>query len=1014
MTDPEIYNKMFAVFPGITPEDVSRLAAVCTEEEYQAGELICDAGTEITDFSFIANGTVRVVSEKNPANSLLIDTLQINSSFGKEFIHAFNHHKFSYYADCPKTELISINANDLTKVFLEFPETEARIISGIVKFSLSEFINLSSVNTTLPMEAIEEAVKESTRLKLSQGEVLPNATKDSSDIFYVYKGVFKSLSDHKRGGAVKFHSGGEILGSIMDGIGTPLTTTLTAETFVEVICIPKLELMLSLFEQSEFAASLDTIIESKIEKPKPEESKKEEEAKPEEAAPKSGYIYKKPLKYSLNRFPTVRQHSQMDCGAAAVATVCRYYGKRVNLNKMRELTRVGQQGASMYHIMTALNELGFEIDPMLSTYDDLKKESLPAIVNWKGYHWIVVNKMTADKVWVSDPGQGCKIYSKEDFIAGWTRYALYIYPTERIETIEEEIPSLRQFKTYFTPYKKYIWEIALASLGLQVLNLFYPIFSKFIVDNVIMKDNRDMLFVSVLVILMVVAFSSTMSFVRQRLILYVSMKANIRLASDFLKHILNLPISFFESRKVGDITTRFMENEKITNFFTSTGIQVFLDMLTAVLYLGLMYYYNFSLTFVVFLFIVCQIFIFKIITPKLLHSFREVFQHQAASESYLIESLKGISTVKTLGIENQTRWKWENLQIKAINGFFKSIKYMIYSTLSVGVITNLSEAAVLFYGAYLVLTSRLSVGELIAFTIMAKAVSAPIMSLMSSWNTFQEAVNSVERINDVLESPLEIKEHDENEKISVRQIRGFIKLDNVTFRYHSDSKDNVIENVSIEIKAGERVAFVGRSGSGKSTLSKLLYGFYAPSSGRVFIDGFDLADLYLPHIRAQIGMVPQESDLFRGTIRENIAKGKPDVQLSEIIEVAKLANAHNFISEMPLGYDAHLEERGSNISGGQRQRIAIARTFLMKPKILILDEATSALDNETEKNIQYNVENNFKESTVLMIAHRLSTIKKADKIIVIDKGNIVEAGNHAELMENRGLYYYLSTQQLSL
>ena len=338
---------------------------------------------------------------------------------------------------------------------------------------------------------------------------------------------------------------------------------------------------------------------------------------------------------------------------------------------------------------------------------------------------------------------------------------------------------------------------------------------------------------------------------------------------------------------------------------------------------------------------------------------------------------------------------------------------MVSGVLS-GLVNNLGDLAVLFLGAVMALQNRLTIGELIAFTILVKNVSAPINTIVGAWDTFQEALNSVERMNDVLEAKPEVTPEAEKEKRHVPTLRGHVRFDNVTFRYESDAKTNILQNIDLEVQPGQRIALVGRSGSGKSTLVKLLLGFYQPVSGKIFMDGFDLEETWLPSLRRQIGVVPQQSYLFKGRIWENISKAKPNSSRSAVIDAAKLAGAHDFIKSFPEGYDTMLEEQGANLSGGQRQRISIARAFLQKPRILILDEATSSLDNESERFVQQNIDTVFRNCTVFMIAHRLSTVRNSDRIVVIDKGNIVENGTHEELMNQRGLYYFISTQHLSL
>ena len=719
-------------------------------------------------------------------------------------------------------------------------------------------------------------------------------------------------------------------------------------------------------------------------------------------------------KYWLGRLPVVRQQSMMDCGAACLATICRYDGKYININKVRKLAYVDTNGASMLNLLRAANTLGYQTTPMLEIYDNLVENRRPAIVNWRGYHWIVVYQATGNQVRVADPAEGLITMPKAEFVEGWTRYTLHLKPTDKFKELEESKPTLEQFKPYVKPYSRLLWEIALASLVVQIFSMFLPIFTKFILDEVIVKQNQQWLIYSLVAISAIVILNLSISFVRQQLLLFVSLKATLLMVTDFYKHILALPLPFFEARKVGDITSRFQENQKITNFLTDIGLQTFLNAFSAVLYLGIMFYFNVPLTLVACFFLVLHIVNVYLITPRLQRTYREVFQKGAEAESFLIESLSGQSTIKTLGIEHLTRWQAENLYVRFTNAYLKTINLGIISSLSSGLVVNLSDTAVLFYGAVMVLQNQLTIGELVAFTVLTQGLSQPMTQLVGVWDVFQETLNAVERLNDVFETKPELNLTAAKERIKLPRLRGHIRLENLTFRYQSESKNNILQNINLEIKPGQRIAFVGRSGSGKSTLIKLLLGFYSPSFGKIYADGFDISDVWLPSLRQQIGVVPQQSYLFKGTIRENIAKGKPEATLQEIVEAAKWANAHEFISNFPQGYNTILEEQGSNISGGQRQRIAIARALVRKPQILILDEATSALDNESENLVLNNIEKVFSNQTILIIAHRLSTVRNADKIVVIDRGNVLEQGTHERLIAKKGFYYYLSTQQLNI
>jgi ATP-binding cassette subfamily B protein len=711
--------------------------------------------------------------------------------------------------------------------------------------------------------------------------------------------------------------------------------------------------------------------------------------------------------------PVVRQQSVMDCGAACLATVTRFYGKRVSLNRIRESTRVGTSGASMLHILRAAEAMGFETIPMLATVEHLRANLLPAIVNWKGYHWIVVYAVDDRYVTVGDPGQGLNRLPVKEFEEGWTRYTLYLRPTPAFGEVEESSPALKQFIPYIRPYRRILIEIFGASLAIQVLAILLPVFTKFIIDDVIIGQHTQWLVASLVAMGAAIALNCAVSVARQNLLLTVAQRINVRLLADFYRHVLSLSLPFFEHRKTGDILSRLEENTKLTTFFTSTGADVFIDTFTALMYLALMLHYNVRLTVVCAAFLALHILNLYWVTPLIQHGLRSAFQRGAELHSHTIESLSGLRTIRTLGIEPYIRWKWENLFARYTNAYFKTLKYTVASGLLSQFVNAAGHVAVLFYGAWMVLEGQLSLGALVAFTAFLQGLIGPATKLVGSWQRLQEALNSVERLNDVYESAPETTDEPGDDRLVVPRLNGFIRFDSVTFRYDEDSR-NVLQNLSLQIHAGACVGFVGRSGSGKSTLLKLLMGFYAPVSGRIMVDGFDLSQVWLPSLRRQIGVIPQESSLFRGTIRDNIVLARPSVAPSEVEWAANMADAHGFIARLPLGYDTMLEEQGANLSGGQRQRIAIARAILQRPRMLVLDEATSALDNESEHRVIRNLREAFAGCTVLMIAHRLSTVRHADLIVVLDHGNIVEQAAHEELMERKGLYYFLSTQQLSL
>jgi ABC-type bacteriocin/lantibiotic exporter with double-glycine peptidase domain len=439
--------------------------------------------------------------------------------------------------------------------------------------------------------------------------------------------------------------------------------------------------------------------------------------------------------------------------------------------------------------------------------------------------------------------------------------------------------------------------------------------------------------------------------------------------------------------------------------------------LMAVVYIGLMIYYNGRLALLVLALIPPIVILTLVATPFLRQVSREIFNAGAKQNSSLVEMITGVATIKATASEREMRWRWEDHFTSTINVQFKGQKLGNSLQIIGGSINTLGSTALLWYGALLVIQDELTIGQFVAFNMMIGSVISPVLSVVGLWDKFQEVLVSIERLDDVFSA--EPEESPYKPMLVLPRIQGNVKFENVSFRYSQDEERNTLQNLSFEVKAGETVAIVGRSGSGKSTLVKLLQGFYYPEKGRLTIDGHDIRHISLQSLRSQLGVVPQDCFLFSGTILENITlykngEGDTSTGLEESIEVAKLAEAHAFIQDMPLGYQTPVGERGTSLSGGQRQRIAIARALLGDPRILILDEATSSLDTESERRFQQNLTRISRDRTAFIIAHRLSTVRNADRILVLDKGILAEQGNHEQLMAERGLYYHLAQQQLDL
>ncbi|MEM8604647.1 MAG: peptidase domain-containing ABC transporter [Cyanobacteria bacterium P01_H01_bin.121] len=713
------------------------------------------------------------------------------------------------------------------------------------------------------------------------------------------------------------------------------------------------------------------------------------------------------------RYPLVLQQSTSDCGAACLAMVARYWGKRFSINRLRDLANVDRNGASLKGLAAAAETLGFETRPVRASLDQLAQQDLPAIVHWQGNHYVVVYAITRRHVIIVDPGRGQVKLTHQQFTTDWTGYALLLRPTTTLRRAKNESTPFWQFIELAKPHTVVLLEVLLASIFIQIFGLVTPLFTQIILDRVVVQRSQLTLFAVGLGLLIFSLFRVAMTGLRQYLIDHTANKIDLALIAGFIRHTLQLPLGFFETRYVGDIVTRVQENRKIQQLLSGEGLTIILDLLTVVIYIGLMLKYSWKLGLLV-LVVVPPFFILALVaTPFLKRISRELFNAMAHESSYLIEILGGIQTVKSTAIEQTVRWQWEERFNKAIQKQFAAQLVSNRMQIVSHGIEAIATTGLLWFGAYLVIENQLSIGQLVAFNMLLGNVITPFQRLTLLWNQLQEVMIATERINDVLGYEPEEDLQTQNKQV-LPELQGQIQFKQVTFRYHPESDTNTLENLNFEVQPGQMVAVVGRSGSGKSTLTKLLLGLYPATDGQILIDGHDLSSLSLKSLRQHIGVVDQETFLFGGTIRENIALGKPTATLEEVMEAAQNAGADEFIRKLPMGYESQVGEGGSTLSGGQRQRLAIARALLANPPLLIFDEATSHLDTISESHIQANLERSLKSRTTIVIAHRLSTIRQADQILVLDQGVLVEQGNHAELLAKRGHYFHLHQQQQAL
>jgi ATP-binding cassette, subfamily B, bacterial HlyB/CyaB len=582
---------------------------------------------------------------------------------------------------------------------------------------------------------------------------------------------------------------------------------------------------------------------------------------------------------------------------------------------------------------------------------------------------------------------------------------LLLSPTK--ETPQQRF-GLQWFLPYLSRYRRVLLEVFVASFFVQLAGLANPLVTQLIIDQIINSNSINTLHFLGALLLIVGLFEAIITALRTYLFVDTTNRIDISLGSEIIDHLLRLPLRYFERRPVGELATRINELENIRSFLTGTALTVGLDALFSVLYIIVMLIYSWQLTLVGLGIIPIFIIMTSVASPTIRKQLRTKAERNAKTESYLVEVMSGIQTLKAQNIELQARFSWQERYARYVAAGFKTVITSTLANSTSNFLNKLSSLLVLWMGAYLVLQGELTLGELIAFRIISGYVTSPILRLAQLWQSFQATALSFERLSDVVDTPQEAEQDCDN--IPLPTIEGTVKYENISFRFHRSGPLQLC-NVNLDFPAGKFIGIVGQSGSGKSTMMKLLLRLYEPECGRILIDGYDIAKVELYSLRRQLGVVPQETLLFDGTVQENIALTNPEATTEEIIEAAKIAAAHEFIMNLPNGYNTRVGERGAGLSGGQRQRIAIARSILQRPKLLVLDEATSALDYPTERQVCLNVAQAFKGSTVFCITHRLNTIVHADLIVVMDGGRVMEQGSHDELMAFKNHYYYLYNQQ---
>ena len=1032
--DSEILRRS-SVFRFLSDEHFTAIEPLLQEEHYEFGDIIVKQDEAADSFYVLTRGRARAVKTKPDGEEIPLGVLKPGDSFGEAAL-AEGGTRNATVRCSTAVDVLRIDRDDFLQLVTQEPDLKQSIETTGRNRAVQSFLYQFSNFGRLPTPVLRSMIEKFKPLSVQKGNLIIREADGAGPLFIIEKGrarAFAGVDGHVRN--LAFYRAGDFFGELSILNGSPRAASVEAFSDCQLLALelqsvqdlrrrfPEFDKLLSerlaLYQAKteariplDFTTELlpaETQVQNKVELERQPSSAPQDKEEP--FADEKGLFRKRGKR--IRKIEHLTQIDEMDCGAASLGMICRHFGRKVSLARIRQLCHTATDGTSLKALSRAANELGLAARALKISLRNLPMMPLPAIVHWEGNHWIVLYDVDEQFVRVADPALGLRKLPRREFEEKWTGYAALFDYTPAFEQAPVSRPTLAWVLPFLARFKVILFQVLGLAVAVSFLQLLFPVFTQMVVDKVIVENDIGLLKTILLGMFAVIVFVQVSTLAQEYLLAFAAVRLDTAVLDFLSRKLLSLPMSYFTSRRTGDIQRRLEGARQVRQFAVQQGVGALLAAVFLVGAVILMAMYSPLLTIAFLattpLYVGLMIFSVKVLRPL----YHGVEESQGKYSSHQIDAIKGIEAVKAASAEGAFRDTMLNEFMSVSQKLFKATFIVMSWDSLLQTIGLISTAIFLWVGATQVIQGHLSVGGFVAFSSLTAMAYAGILRALGVWDTMQFASVLLNRLNDIFEQEPE-QGHDRSRLVPVHSLEGHVELRGVSFKYGGPEAPDILKNITLDLVPGRMVAFVGRSGCGKTTLIKLIAGLLEPTEGAIFFDNVDLKSLNYRDVRRHIGVVLQENHMFNETIARNISFGDPEPELDRVLAAAQAAAAHEFIMRLPLGYETKIGESGLSLSGGQKQRIAIARAIYNNPPVLIFDEATSALDTESERAIQENLGRLMAGRTTIVIAHRLSTIRDAHSIVVLEQGSVAEVGTHDELMAHRGLYYYLSSQQLGI